>query len=321
MLFKRFKTSAADALPASVLKSTNGNVSAGLVSIDLNILIMLAKAASALKLQTNTPKAMLNGGYVSRIKGRGMEFDEVRPYQAGDDIRRIDWKVTARTGSAYTKIFREERERPIFIAVDNRPAMHFATRGVFKYVQAAKLAALIAWSAQQHGDRIGGQLFSQYTCQELKPQTGKHGVLRFFSLLVNAKSNTHNVETLLPFSLDQALLRLLQHARPGSRVYIISDFRGFNDKAEQHLAKLARHCDVVLIMVYDPLEVDLPKNGRYRFADDTREVVIDTSNHKSILKYQQLFTARQQHLMRFAQKTGLNFLTCDTMSDPLARLL
>ncbi|MFZ2172135.1 MAG: DUF58 domain-containing protein, partial [Methylococcaceae bacterium] len=131
-----------------------------LISVSLKTLIDLAKPATSLNLHHLSIRSRQSGGYVSRFKGRGMEFDEARLYQPGDDIRSIDWRVTARTGKTHTKVYREERERPVFISVDNRPAMHFATRGVFKSVLAAKLAGLLAWTAQNHGDRIGGQIFT-----------------------------------------------------------------------------------------------------------------------------------------------------------------
>jgi uncharacterized protein (DUF58 family) len=152
-----------------------------LVSVALKSLIDLAKPAANLNLHRLTIRSLQSGGYLSHFKGRGMEFDEARLYQHGDDIRSIDWKVTARTGKTHTKLFREEREKPVFISVDNRPAMQFATRGVFKSVQALKLAALLAWAAHHQGDRIGGQIFSSAGCQELKPQNGKHAVLHFLN--------------------------------------------------------------------------------------------------------------------------------------------
>jgi uncharacterized protein (DUF58 family) len=283
-----------------------------LISVSLKALIDLAKPAAGLNLNHLAIRSRQSGGYVSRFKGRGMEFDEVRLYQAGDDIRSIDWRVTARTGETHTKVFREERERPVFISVDNRRAMHFATRGVFKSVQAAKLAGLLAWTALHHGDRIGGQLFSEGMCSELKPQNGKHTVLRFLNALIKQETSEIN-----QFTLEHVLARLCQHARPGSLVYIISDFRGFNDKAETHLAKLSRHCDVVLIFVYDPLESHLPSKGRYRFTDDERDVVIDSSDAQRLLSYQQRFAQRQQRLEQLAQKRGLAFIQCSTVDDPL----
>ena len=283
-----------------------------LVSVSLKTLIDLAKPASTLNLQHSKNRAQQSGAYVSRFKGRGMEFDEARLYQPGDDIRSIDWRVTARTGKTYTKVFREERERPVFISVDDRLTMHFATRGVFKSVLAAKLAGLLAWAAEHHGDRIGGQLFSEHDCYELKPQNGRHAVLRFLNTLVKPQKSADK-----HFTLSQVLARLNQHARPGSLVYIVSDFRGINDESETHIAKLARHCEVVLIFIYDPLESSLPFKGRFRFTDELSDVVVDAGDQKGLSEYHQRFAERQQRLESLAKKRGLAFIQCSTQEDPV----
>ncbi|WP_020564455.1 DUF58 domain-containing protein [Methylosarcina fibrata] len=287
-----------------------------LTRIRLKTLIDLSIPAAGLTLQPQSIRAGLNGSYVSGFKGRGMEFDETRLYQAGDDIRSIDWRVTARTGKAHTKIFREERERPVFISVDNRRAMHFATRGVFKSVMAAKLAGLLAWASEQHGDRIGGQIFSDASCRELKPRSGKHGVLRFLHALVNTAEEVASRE----LTLDRILSRLVQHARPGSLVYIVSDFRGVDDAAEIHLAKLAQHCEIELIFIYDALERSLPEKGLYRFTDEVNEVVVDTGDNLSLASYRQRFDRRLQRIQSIANKMNLNFMLCSTSDDPVQRL-
>ena len=292
-----------------------------LVSASLKTLIDLARPASGLNLKHASIPSGQSGGYVSRIKGRGMEFEESRVYQAGDDIRSIDWRVTARTGKTHTKLFREERERPVFISVDKRPAMHFATRGVFKSVLAAKLAGLLAWVAQQHGDRIGGQIFTGAECRELKPKNGKQAVLHFLNAIAyQGKDGSAALKVTPAITLEQVLARLMQHAHPGSLVYIISDFRGINDQVEMYLTKLSRHCEVVLIFVYDPLESHLPEKGLYRFTDGNRDVVIDTSDRQRLLKYQQHFTLRLHQLEQITKKRGLAFIQCSTTDDPIQRL-
>ena len=311
-------------------KSTDSTVSApeksDLVSVSLKTLIDLAKPAEALQPQPLSIRAQQSGGYQSPFKGRGMEFAEARLYQAGDDIRSIDWRVTARTGKTHTKMFREERERPVFISIDNRSTMHFATRGVFKSVLAAKLGALLAWSAQHQGDRIGGQLFSEHHCYEMKPQNGKHAVLRLLNTIAAGSGDGTNrrmdkqAHSAPAITLEQALARLTQHARPGSLVYLISDFRGFNEKAESHLKKLSRHCSVILIFVYDPLESQLPTRGRYRFTDEVRDVVIDSQDEQQLLTYQQRFIERQQHLEQFAMTRNLVLVKCNTTADALSCL-
>jgi uncharacterized protein (DUF58 family) len=307
-----------------------------LVSASLKTLIDLARPAAGLNLKHSAIRAGQSGGYVSRFKGRGMEFEEARIYQPGDDIRSIDWRVTARTGKTHTKVFREERERPVFISVDNRPAMHIATRGMFKSVLAAKLAGLVAWAAQHHGDRIGGQIFTGNECCELKPQNGRHAVLRFLNAIVCEQQNV--VDPTAPaITLEQVLARLMHHARPGSLVYIISDFRGINDQVETYLARLSRHCQVVLVFVYDPLESHLPEKGRYRFiamdgvyaanllgtgaaTDNVRDVIVDTGDRQRLLNYQQHFTQRLHQLEQIAKKSGLAFIQCCTTDDPIRQL-
>lgn len=298
-------------IPLKKTLDSDGTAPNDLVAVRLKTLIDLAGPAASIKLLRPSNRAQQSGNYLSRFKGRGMEFDEARLYQPGDDIRSIDWRVTARTGKTHTKIFREERERPIFISVDHRSAMQFATRGVFKSVLAAKLAALLAWTAENHGDRIGGQVFSDARCIELKPQNGKHGVLRFFNALVK---QTGQISASVTF--EHVLARLTQHARPGSLVYIISDFRGMNQQGETHLARLSQHCDVVLIFVYDLLESSLPAKGRYRFADNTRDVTIDARDQQRLLRYQQHFIGRQQDIASIAKKMGLQFISCNTTEEP-----
>lgn len=285
------------------------------VAVSLKALIDLAKPAASVNLHHRHNRSAQSGGFVSRFKGRGMEFDEARQYQPGDDIRSIDWRVTARTGTTHTKVFREERERPVFISVDQRLTMHFATRGVFKSVLASQLAALLAWAADHQGDRVGGQWFSDQQCRELKPQNGRHAVLRLLNTLVNP-----DPAPLQNLSLEHVFARLAQHARPGSLVYILSDFRGLTETAESAIAKLALHCEVVLIFIYDPLEKTLPAQGRYRFTDDERDVTLNTGDKNTWDNYQQRFALRLQRLELLAKKRGLTLLQCSTTEAPLACL-
>jgi uncharacterized protein (DUF58 family) len=287
-----------------------------LVKASLKTLIDLARPAAGLSHPKSAIRAVQSGGYLSRFKGRGMEFDETRLYQPGDDLRTIDWKVTARTGKPHTKIFREERERPVFISVDDRPAMHFATRGVFKSVLAAKLAALLAWTAEHQGDRIGGQIYSEQSCRELKPQNGRQAVLHFLHALVDCPDPDQPVK----YTFEQILARLVKHVRPGSRVYLVSDFRGLGEAAEKHMSRLSEHCDVVLLFVFDPLEQNLPAKGRYRFTDGERDVVMDSADARRLADYHRHFAERLQRLQMIARKDNMQLILCGTTDDPVQRL-
>ena len=257
------------------------------VKVSLPGLLRLAQAGEHLALHHSRIRAAQSGGKLSPFRGRGMEFDESRPYQPGDDIRSLDWKVTARTGKTYTKLFREERERPVLLWLDLRQNMFFATRGVFKAVLAAKAAAVLGWNAASHRDRLGGLIFSEAQHQEIKPSGGKSGALRFLQTLTDhsawetsskpGENIQHNPED----SLLQACTRLHNVARPGSLVFLLSDFRGLTERHPAYLSQIAKHNDVILIYVHDPLELQLPPAGVYRVSDGQRELQIDTSSSHS----------------------------------------
>ncbi|GAB6048728.1 DUF58 domain-containing protein [Methyloparacoccus murrellii] len=292
---------------------------AAVVRPDLDELIALSHPASGIALARPTARALQSGQYLSRFKGRGMEFDEARLYMPGDDVRNLDWRVTARTGRAHTKLFREERERPVFLSVDYRASMFFATRGMYKSAMAARLAALVAWSARRHDDRIGGQVFSEAGSIELRPEHGQAAVLRLLKVLVDrAQAGAAATDGDPVRALEDALLHLPRHARPGSLVFIFSDFRGLNAAGEAALSRLSRHCDGVLVMIHDPLERHLPP-GRRRYGDGTREWVID-ADRAAIAEWERRFLTRQAQVRTLARRHGLRFVDCGTAESPLAVL-
>jgi uncharacterized protein (DUF58 family) len=285
-------------------------------SISLSSLIQLKQLASGLTLRHARARALRGGNYLSGFKGRGMEFHETRPYAPGDDARDIDWRVTARMGKAHTKLFREERERPVFLSVDARSAMFFATRGAFKYVQATRLAALLAWSAHAHGDRVGGQVFDTQGGLELKPEHGHRAVLRFLQQLAETRIKTEEAPST---GLDAALARLVRHARPGSLVFLFSDFRGLSAAGEFNLIRLRRHCEVSLVFLSDPIERRLPERGRYRFALGGRELTLEASLEAAAL-VEQRFIERHQKMLGLCRQHRMRFMPCSTTDNPLSAL-
>ena len=201
------------------------------VSVSQAGLIRLSGPARAIALDVLRVNSLQTGAYVSHFRGRGMEFDESRPYQPGDDPRSIDWRVTARSTTAYTKLFREERERPVLVVVDLRASMHFATRGCFKSVNASRAAALLSWAAHHRGDRLGGLIFGDTTHRELKPRLGRQAALRYVHELVGHpdwQNRESPVDDDYEAPLTQAMSALRRVARPGSLVVILSDFAGFS---------------------------------------------------------------------------------------------
>jgi len=289
--------------------------------INQSTLIGLNRDARQLPLHAASIRAQFNGQYLSTFKGRGMEFDESRPYQAGDDIRSIDWRVTARTGKTYTKVFREERERPVLLWVDYRQPMFFGTQQHFKSVLAAKIAALLAWSTSHHGDRLGGLIFSEASHIELRPSRGKAASLHFIKQLAqhSAWDTTITNETQLKTSAD-ALSRLQHVSKPGSLIFLISDFRNMDSIGWSQLSKLSRNTDIILISIHDPLEQQLPPAGHYKMSDGEKELTLNTYNKKYRSEYQQRFLEHQTELQNISQKMGMHHLSISTEDNFLATL-
>ncbi len=282
-----------------------------IIRVNPATLIGLHQAAKNLPLQSSKIQARFSGNYLSTFKGRGMEFDEVR-----DDIRSLDWKVTARTGKPHTKLFREERERPVLLWVDYRKPMFFATRGSFKSVVAAKTAALLAWSAIQHGDRLGGLIFSEEVHQEIRPHRGKAASLHFIQQLADHPAWENFQGSSVPADTNRMTLsRLRRVARPGSLIFVISDFRNTHESFQANLAQLARHNDVLLLFISDPLEAELPRAGYYRVSDGHREFGFNTRDKKIQASYQQRFHNHRDGLRTLCRKLGIFFLPISTDTD------
>ncbi len=291
------------------------------VSVSVAALVKLAQPARALSLRRSEIRSRKSDAYRSRMKGRGMEYDESRLYQPGDDVRYLDWRVTARTGKAHTKLFCEERERPVFLWVDCRAPMFFATRGRLKMVAAAETAALLAWSAAQEGDRVGGVVFSGESHHELRPRRGRGSVLR----LIHELAARGAPEPTPPDRRDdadvrsagQALSRLSHLVRPGSLVFAISDFRGIDDASESAVRRLTAHSEVFFIFVSDPVEQRLPPPGDYRISDGVRDLRFNTDDPEFAAIYADRFRARLDRWRTVARKARAGFLQCRTFENPL----
>ncbi len=293
------------------------------VSVSQAGLIRLYGPARVIALDVLRINSLQTGAYVSHFRGRGMEFDESRPYQPGDDPRSIDWRVTARSATAYTKLFREERERPVLIMVDLRASMHFATRGCFKSVNGSRAAALLAWAAHHRGDRLGGLIFGDTTHREPKPKLGRQAALRYVHELVNHPDwqTTDRIEDDDgEQQLTQAMSALRRVTRPGSLVVIISDFQGLSRTAQSYWSSVARHNEVLALFLNDPIERQLPPPGRYRIVAGEKEMAIDTFVKAARRDYAAAFEQRSHALEAFCHRYGVHLLPLSTEDDPVAAL-
>lgn len=288
------------------------------VHVSVDRLLQLRHIGSGVQLHARKrTQSSIDGDLATRFRGRGMEFAEVRPYHAGDDIRNIDWRVTARTQKTHTKLFQEERERPVFIVVDQRASMFFGTQSVFKSVYAAELAACIGWGAMANNDRIGALIFGDNDQKDLRPKRGKHAMLAFLhQLQVFNNALNSPICTQATHSITQQLEDISRIAKPGSAIYVISDFHDFNvadptNAAQRALRHLSKHTDVNLFMVYDPFEMNLPRHRAITLSDGEHRLDLNATNRQTAQQYHMQFNNHLEQVRTSARQSGASFRELD----------
>ena len=306
--------------PSTVRPPNNTqNSTPGIVHVSSDELVQCRLQARELQLDSRRPaRSAITGGHASRFRGRGMDYLESRAYQPGDDIRSMDWRVTARTNHAHVKLYQEERERPVVVMIDLGPGMFFATQGAFKSVVAARAAALIGWAAIQNGDRIGAFLFNGGH-HELRPLGGQRGVMRLIRQLVIATDPAE-----IPASqridaqsshLNEALLRLHRVARPGSLVFILSDFYAINTDTRRHMQRLRQHNDIVACQIVDALELAPPPAGRYAITDGVQNGLLDTRSATRRRAYADYFSTHHAKVRELMQQSAVPLQRIATTDD------
>lgn len=290
--------------------------------VELNELIALRFPSKQLKLgRKKRALSNLAGPNKTNFRGRGIDFEEVRRYQPGDDIRTIDWRVTARTGSAHTKLFREERERPVLVVVDQRSSMFFGSSHCFKSVLAGQLASLLAWSALNEGDRVGGLVFNDSGHQEIRPRRSRKTVLTLLSQIAhyNQALPQHSPEEHDSFA--RMLSNLRRIARPGTSLFLISDFRGAShERAREHLFELAKHTELTTIACSDPLETELPKAGTYAVTNGSERSELRTDDRRLRLAYSDRLQQQRDLLSSDLLGLGVPLLQASTDQAPFSLL-
>lgn len=286
------------------------------IRVSLQELLDLKKNVNNFSLKERS--ASFNKGQsVSRLLARGMEFSETRCYLPGDDVRNIDWKVTARTGKAHTKLFSEEKTSKVLVAVDARTPMFFASRGVFKSVQAALIAGNISWKVAKEGKQFCGLVFDDEEMTRLPVALLKNKTLPFLQTLASKLHFPKDQLKKNSSGMDQALTELREMATSGSSIFLVSDFRGITPYGKELLKQIAVHSMLYLIFLYDPIEVDLPKNGYYPITDGEVDKQLNTYDIKSLENYRKKFRERRENLASLAANGRVHFIECSTEDDCL----
>ncbi len=282
---------------------------------DFNELVTLKGHASRLSLTSNRAVTSASiGDHSSPFRGQGLEFEEVREYAAGDDIRSIDWRVTARTGSPHTKIFKEERERSVIICVDANATMRFGTRGTFKSVQAARVAALLGWQANSNRDRLGACIFGDVPegMQFFAPKRSRTSLWAMLKQLSDKSIATQPQA----ITLGNTLQHINKAAPTGALVYIISDFGSFSEELEQQLANLQKRCNIVLLAIDDPADHTIPPAGMLLCSKNTKKkCYVNTDSQSGRESYSRIWQENRRRLERIASRFGVHIVSIITDSN------
>ncbi|MEM8677811.1 MAG: DUF58 domain-containing protein [Planctomycetota bacterium] len=264
--------------------------------------------------------SLLSGRHASRLRGRGLTFEELRDYRPGDDIRLMDWKATARLRQPHVRVYSEERERPVLLVVDQRTPMFFGSARTTKATAAAETAALAAWRTLSAGDRVGALVVSDDDVVEIRPQRSKRNVLRICQALVEANGKLaatkprHAAET-----LNDALWRAEHVARHDHLILVITDFADADETTRRHTANLASHNDVMALLVYDPLGANLPV-GRPGLATDGGQTVAIPDGKSFQARFEAAFVARCDELRSILQALRIPILPICTHETVRAQL-
>ncbi len=266
--------------------------------------------------------SVLAGRHGSRLRGRGLNFEELRHYRIGDDIRSMDWKTTNRTGKPHVRVYSEERERSVYLLVDQRISMFFGSRYKMKSVVAAEVAALAAWRVLGVGDRLGAAVFSDAKREfSMRPQRSRGAALRLFRALSDFNAELAAGQQLREEALNEALIRLAPSMAHDALLVYIGDGLGWNATTDTLVRRIAVHNDLVVVHIADPAEGQLPDVDNLVLSDGARQLSL-TSGDKSLRR--RFSTAHREHIDRMLaalRRFDLPLIQLDTASDPLPQLL
>jgi uncharacterized protein (DUF58 family) len=265
-------------------------------------------------------QTILSGRHRSKLRGRGLDFDEVRKYVAGDDIRNIDWRVTARVGQTHTKVYTEEKERPVFLIVDQSSSMFFGSRLYMKSVIAAHLAAVGCWRVMDQGDRVGGIVFNDEKINFVSPKRDRRSIQRFLSFI--SEQNQELKATAIEATMDNALNKAIQQAHQvvthDFLVFVISDFNEADDFTLKELIRIKRNNDVILAHVSDPSEMEISSKN-ITISDGSYQIRLDKDRTlKKKFKADQVLWLEKANVE--CKKYGIPFLSFHTEEEASKQL-
>lgn len=289
----------------------------------LSELIALEAAVNGLSFLATQPlSSVLAGPHGSRLRGRGLDFAELRRYVAGDDLRRLDLRASLRYGKPFVRSYTEERDRPAMIVVDQRMSMYFGSVRAFKCAVAARLAAIAAWIAYRGGDRVGGLVFDDAGVRAFKPLRSRDRVRALLAEVARANANLSAAQPDLPASqgLNRALRGALLNAPHDCLVCVISDFAGADEETLRTLRLLAAHNDVLAMLVFDPMAQQLPRSGRLVVTQGELQLEVAVGRQREREPLARFFSDRLRQVAELLRRSRVPLLSIDTEQEELPQL-
>ena len=266
--------------------------------------------------------SLLAGRKRSRLRGRGLDFDELRHYRPGDDIRTMDWRVTNRTGKPHVRVYREERDRPVFLVVDQRLSMFFGSQSRMKSVVAAEVAALTAWRVTSVGDRVGAIIFNDSKRHESRPARSSQRVMGWLGELTRM-NQALSVDTQLgggEHALNGALQLLERSIGHDYLVIVISDFHGWNDATLSSLRRLSQHNDVVCSLIFDPLERDISAADQLVVSDGQLQLAVEPAEQDLGERFTETFDNTFNRVQATLKRYDIPLMSIDTVASPVEQI-
>ncbi|MFJ2529774.1 DUF58 domain-containing protein [Pseudomonas helmanticensis] len=295
----------------------------GLVYVSLAQLMALEFKARDLSFLARQPRgSILAGNHASRLRGRGLNFDELRRYQPGDDLRHLDWRASLRTGKPVVRTFTEERDRPALIVVDQRMSMFFGSQRSFKSALGAELAALAAWMVFNAGDRVGGLVFNDQRIDSVAPLRSRKRVEALLSRIAeqNQALSAANPDAEDEDQLDKVLQRCLALAGHDHLICIVSDFAGAGERTLQLMRQLSAHNDAIALQVYDPLAMKLPSNGRLLVTQGELQVELAVEKRNVHQPLGDFLSGRLQDVADLLRRSQVPLMMFSTAEEAHAQL-
>jgi uncharacterized protein (DUF58 family) len=303
-------------MPARSPNTTDKSRTSG-VYVQLDDLVRLQHKASGFSFLPRQPvHSILSGRHTSKLRGRGLNFEELRDYLPGDDTRNIDWKVTARTGTPYVRVYTEEKDRSVWLLIDQRVHMFFGSQQRMKSVVAAEVGAISAWRVLSVGDRVGALVFNDHEVSVIPPHRSRERVMQILKQVTEKNQSLSAGSDLKPDpdKLNEVLKQAGILARHDCLVCLITDADGINADTRKHITRLAEHNDVLTAFIYDPLEKDMPAAGRLRFSDGEGQLEADTSNKNLRSAFQNDFEQKLERIQTSSRKFAMPVLPLDTVT-------